>query len=133
MKYSLLLIPVFLHCILFCTAQDTSRARVLEVYGFVMTDAGYNFNQINPNWFDALRVNRLPTYKNQFGSDGNTFFGVRQSRFGVRGWTQTPVGELKTTFEFDLFGVGPDEGQTTMRIRHAYAEIGKFAVGQTNT
>jgi hypothetical protein len=40
---------------------------------------------------------------------------------------------LKTTFEFDLFGVGADEGQTTMRLRHAYAEIGRFALGQTNS
>ncbi len=33
----------------------------------------------------------------------------------------------------DMFGVGADEGQTTIRPRHYYAEIGRFAVGQTNT
>jgi hypothetical protein len=43
------------------------------------------------------------------------------------------MGELKTVFEFDMFGVGPDEGNTAMRLRHAYAELGKFAVGQTNS
>jgi hypothetical protein len=43
------------------------------------------------------------------------------------------MGELKTQFDFDLFGVGVDEGQTTMRLRNAYAEMGKFLVGQANT
>ena len=134
MKSSLLLVSIFFLGQFLCTAQDDpNKVRVLEVYGFVMADAGYNFDQISPNWFDAMRINRLPTYKNQYGSDGNTFFGVRQTRFGVRGWTQTPVGELKTTFEFDMFGVGPDEGQTTMRLRHAFAEIGRFGAGQTNS
>jgi hypothetical protein len=38
---------------------------------------------------------------------------------------------LTTWFEFDLFGSGPDAGQTTFHLRHAYAEIGKFGGGQT--
>ncbi|MFI5153064.1 MAG: DcaP family trimeric outer membrane transporter [Chitinophagales bacterium] len=117
----------------FARAQDTSKVRNLEVYGFVMTDAGYNFNQINPNWFDALRVTKLPTYKDQYAPDGSVFFSVRQTRLGVRGWTQTAMGELKTVFEFDMFGVGGDEGQTTIRPRHFYAELGRFLAGQTNS
>jgi len=124
---ALLAISVFAH------GQDSSKTRVLEVYGFAMTDAGYNFNQINPNWFDALRVTKLPTYKNQYAPDGNVFFSVRQSRLGVRGWTQTPIGELKVVFEFDMFGVGGDEGQTTIRPCAFYGELGRFLVGQANT
>ncbi len=108
-------------------------AKSLEIYGFAMTDAGYNTKQINPAWFDALRITKLPSYKNQFAPDGQSFFGVRQTRFGVKGWIPTGMGELKTCFEFDMFGVGADEGQTTMRLRHAYGEIGRFLVGQTNT
>src|SRR5215469_1885851 len=92
------------------SAQDSTKS--FEIYGFAMADMGYNANQINPNWFDALRVTKLPTYKNQYAPDGSVFFGVRQTRFGVKGWTPTPIGELKTCFEFDMFGVGPDEGQT---------------------
>lgn len=133
MKLPLKMVSLFCFSSLFCTAQDTTQQRILEIYGFVMADIGYNFDQINPNWFDALRLTRLPSYKDQFAPDGKVFFGVRQTRFGVRGWTQTPIGELKTTFEFDLFGVGVDEGQTTMRLRYAVAEIGRFAVGQTNS
>jgi len=34
-------------------------------------------------------------------------------------------------FEFELFGTGVDEGQTTFRLRHAYGEFGHFLAGQT--
>ncbi len=138
MKHFLLLVPVLLFSTLLCRAQqadkrDTTRMKALEIYGFVMTDVGYNFDQINPNWFDALRITKLPSYKDQFAPDGKVFFGIRQSRFGVKGYTSTPIGELKTTFEFDLFGTGVDEGQTTMRLRHIFAELGPIAIGQTNS
>jgi hypothetical protein len=96
-----------------------------------MLDIGHDFKQIHPNWFDTLRVTRLPSFENQFGEDHNTFAGVRQSRLGVRSSTPTAVGDLKTTFEFELFGTGVDEGQTTFRLRHAYGELGAFGAGQT--
>jgi hypothetical protein len=103
----------------------------LEVYGFAMLDFGQNFTTINPNWFDTMRVTRLPAFEDQFGKDGSTFAGVRQTRFGVRSTTPTDLGDLKTTFEFELFGTGIDEGQTTFRLRHAYGELGHFGAGQT--
>jgi hypothetical protein len=56
---------------------------------------------------------------------------VRQSRFGVKAETPTPLGRVKTQFEFELFGVGVDAGQTTFRLRHAYGELGQFGAGQT--
>lgn len=112
------------------TAQEADKQKSLEIYGFVMTDAGYNFGQSHPDWFDVLRTSKLPSYKNEYGTDGNAFFSVRQTRFGVKGYTQTPLGELKTIFEFELFGTGVDAGQTTIRLRHAYGELGKFGAGQ---
>jgi len=133
MKKLLLFLSALTTGITAATAQDEERAKALEVYGFVMTDIGYDFKSINPNWFDAMRVTRLPTYDGQYGPDGKVFFSVRQTRFGVKGWIPTPKGEIKTCFEFDMFGVGVDEGQTTMRLRHAYAEYGRFLVGQTNS
>jgi hypothetical protein len=102
----------------------------LDIYGFAMLDIGYNFTSINPNWFDTMRVSRLPTYEGQFGEDGSTYAGVRQSRLGFKGFTPTGLGELQTTFEFELFGTGVDEGQTTFRLRHAYGELGQFGAGQ---
>ncbi len=113
--------------------QDSTKRSGLEIYGFAQLDAGYDFNQINPAWSDALRVTKLPSYANQYAPDGNVFFGVRQTRFGVKGYTPTPAGELKAVFEFDMFGVGTDEGQTTMRLRHAYGELGRVLAGQTNS
>jgi hypothetical protein len=38
-----------------------------------MTDAGYNFGQTDPNWWDVLRTGKLPAYKNQYGAGGNVF------------------------------------------------------------
>ncbi len=101
-----------------------------EIYGFAMLDIGENFKQINSNWFDTMRVTKLPSFADQFGEDVSYFAGVRQSRLGVRSSTPTKMGELKTTFEFELFGTGVDEGQTTFRLRHAYGELGAFGAGQ---
>ena len=84
-----------------------------------------------PAWFDVVRTTKLPAFENQFAPSGNTFFSARQTRFGVRSTLPTSVGDLKTTFEFELFGVGVDAGQTTFRLRHAYGELGKFGAGQT--
>jgi DcaP outer membrane protein len=101
-----------------------------EIYGFAMLDIGHDFKQIDPNWFDTLRVTRLPSEENEFGEDNNTFAGVRQSRLGFRSSTPTDLGELKTIFEFELFGTGVDEGQTTFRLRHAWGELGPVGAGQ---
>ena len=125
MRSKLLLLIVICSVMHPVFGQDSSKVKNLEIYGFAMTDIGYNFDQINPAWFDALRVTKLPVSKNQFGSNGNTYFSVRQTRFGVKGFTPTPLGELTAVFDFDLFGVGVDEGQTTMRVRNAYGEIGR--------
>ncbi|HEX6408952.1 MAG TPA: hypothetical protein VFZ90_17320, partial [Gemmatimonadales bacterium] len=90
-------------------AQDASESK-FEVYGFAMMDAGYNFGQIDPAWFDVVRPTKLPAFEDQFAPDGQAFFSVRQTRFGVRSTTPTSLGDLKTTFEFELFGTGVDAG-----------------------
>ena len=56
---------------------------------------GSTSTQINPNWYDTLRVTRLPSFEDQFGEDGRYFAGVRQSRLGFRSSTPTTVGELE--------------------------------------
>jgi len=108
-------------------AQDKNW---FQIYGFAMTDIGYNFNQIDPAWFDVVRPTKLPTTKNEYGTDGNAYFSVRQTRFGVKSGTQTGLGELFTQFEWEMFGTGVDAGQTTIRLRHAYGELGCIGVGQ---
>jgi hypothetical protein len=107
-----------------------SKAR-MQIYGHVMLDMGYQAKQSDPDWFDVVRPTKLPSSEDEFGADGHWFSGVRQSRLGVRGFTPTSLGELRTTFEFELFGTGVDAGQTTFRLRHAYGELGQFGAGQT--
>jgi hypothetical protein len=102
----------------------------MEIYGFAMLDIGHDFKQIHPDWYDTMRVTKLPSLEDEFGRDHNTFAGVRQSRLGVRSSVPTELGELKTQFEFELFGTGVDSGQTTFRLRHAYGELGALGAGQ---
>ena len=109
-------------------AEDSAKT---EFYGFVMTDIRYDKEAKDPAWFDVMRPTKLPVVEDGFGESGNTSFSARQTRFGVKSFFPTDLGELKTTFEWELFGVGVDAGQTTIRLRHAYGELGKFGAGQT--
>lgn len=131
MRIRSFIIVILLGSVMGSAAQEEpKKEKSLEIYGFVMMDAGYDFNQIHPDWFDVIRTTKLPAFKNQYGTDGNTYFSVRQTRLGVKGYHHTPLGELKTHFEFEMFGTGVDAGQTTIRLRHAYGELGKFGAGQ---
>src|SRR6185436_6845597 len=111
-------------------AQDKANS-TMDIYGFAMLDSGYQAKQNDPDWFDVLRPTKLPSFADEFGADGHFFASVRQTRFGVKTSTPTSLGDLKTQFEFELFGVGVDAGQTTIRLRHAYGELGQWGAGQT--
>ena len=103
----------------------------LDIYGFVMLDMGYQDGQSHPDWFDVARPTKLPSFENEFGADGHFFAGVRQSRLGFKGYLPSAWGEVKTIFEFELFGTGADAGQTTFRLRHAWVEVAGLGAGQT--
>src|SRR5262245_38945991 len=113
------------------TSEGRAQQARHDIYGYVMTDAGYNSIGIDPDWFDVQRPTKLPSSEDEFGDKGSTFFSARQTRFGVKSFFPTEMGELKTTFEWEMFGVGVDAGQTTIRLRHAYGELGKWGAGQT--
>ncbi|MGH6911842.1 MAG: DcaP family trimeric outer membrane transporter, partial [Phenylobacterium sp.] len=111
-------------------AQDGPK---FEIYGFAQADYIQDFNRVNPNWDATLRPSKIPTTAGTFGDNGQSIISVRQSRFGVQA-SQDIAGEpLFVKFEFDLFGVGGDEGQTTFRLRHAYGSWGPILAGQTNS
>src|SRR6201982_3422003 len=110
--------------------QDEEKSSI-DLYGFIMLDSGYDFKTNDPNWFDVVRPTQLPASSIDFAPDGKVYFGVRQTRFGLKTSTPTGLGNLKTQFEFELFGTGVDKGQTTFRLRHAYGELGQFGAGQT--
>jgi hypothetical protein len=114
-------------------AESLTGKTSMNLYGFAMLDMGYQANQSNPDWFDVARPTQLPSFEKEYGDDGSFFSGVRQSRFGVTTSTPTRYGDLNTKFEFELFGVGSDAGQTTFRLRHAWGELGRLGVGQTDS
>jgi hypothetical protein len=112
--------------------QEEEKKPTMDIYGFAQLDLGYNFGQTDPAWFDVVRPTKLPSFHNEFqGRDGSFFASVRQTRFGVKSTLPTDLGDLKTIFEFELFGTGVDAGQTTFRLRHAWGELGQFGAGQT--
>lgn len=110
--------------------RDDKGESTFQIYGFAMLDMGYQFKSNHPDWFDVIRPTKLPAFAGEFAPDGKVYMGVRQSRLGVKSSTPTKYGELKTIFEFELFGTGVDAGQTTFRLRHAYGELGQFGAGQ---
>ena len=114
----------------------------IDIYGFIQTDIIHDFNHVDPSWQATLRPSKIPatctgvTATSDTGCglmDGNTLFSVRQTRLGFKADAPTSMGEMNTKLEFDFFGVGADAGQTTIRLRHAYGELGQFLVGQTNS
>ncbi len=102
----------------------------LNIYGHAMLDMGYQTGANDPDWFDVVRPTKLPSFEGEFDPEGNWFTSVRQSRLGVKSKVPTRYGDLDTIFEFELFGVGADAGQTTFRLRHAWGELGQFGAGQ---
>jgi hypothetical protein len=111
--------------------ETPAKKSSVDIYGHVMLDSGYDFKTNDPDWFDVIRPTKLNAFPNEFAPDGKVYFSVRQTRFGVKTSTPTRFGDLKTLFEFELFGTGVDAGQTTFRLRHAYGELGQFGAGQT--
>ncbi|MFC1765044.1 DcaP family trimeric outer membrane transporter [Planctomycetota bacterium] len=112
-------------------AQTDVNKPSLDIYGFAMLDMGYEAGASHPDWYDVMRPTKLSVYDKQYGEDGNFYAGVRQSRLGFKGLVPTEQGDIKTIFEFELFGVGSDAGQTTFRLRHAYGEFKQVGAGQT--
>ena len=105
----------------------------LELRGFAQLDYVQAFQGVDPNWAAAVRPSRIATDPATYGTSPEATLSVRQSRWGA--YAAAPVGgdELRTSLEFDFFGVGRDEGQTTIRLRHAYGEWGALLAGQTNS
>ncbi|MEZ5501530.1 MAG: DcaP family trimeric outer membrane transporter [Halioglobus sp.] len=99
-----------------------------NVYGFVQADYIYDFKRVDPDWEDTLRVTTIPTQSGTYGNDGDSIFSVRQSRLGIKG-NYGP--DITYWLEGELFGVGSDQGQTTFRLRQAWATYKNFGMGQT--
>src|SRR5690242_18113111 len=117
----------------FATGAFAQGAPSVEIYGFAQADAIADFKQNNPDWYDTVRPSRLPKVEDEFGEDGRFYLSPRQSRFGARATLPTGDGDVKTQFEFDMFGVGADAGLTTIRLRHAWGQWKQIGAGLTNS
>jgi DcaP outer membrane protein len=116
-------------------AAAAEATRSFEIYGFAMADFIQDSKRVDPNWQDAFRPSKIATPEGQFGTNGQSSISVKQSRVGVKG--TLPTGDstppLTFKFEIDMFGVGVDAGQTTIRLRHAFGEWGQLLAGQTHS
>lgn len=133
MKSKLNWIGMTVFAAIFGASMVTSARASFEVYGFAQLDYIQDFNRVNPAWDATLRPSRIPTTEGTYGSDGQAILSARQSKLGVQSTLPTEGGDVYTKFEFDLFGVGADEGQTTIRLRHAYGQYKHVLAGQTNS
>lgn len=104
-----------------------------EIYGAAQADYIQDFNRVHPAWDDALRPSRIPTVEGLYGDDGQSIISARQSRFGLKAVQPIAGKDLEVKFEFDLFGTGDDEGQTTIHLQHFYGRWGPLLAGQTSS
>jgi len=116
-------------------APARAEDRSFEIYGFAQVDWIQDTKRVNPDWMDAFRPSKIAAPEGEFGSNGQSSISVKQSRFGVKGLMPTGEHTPPVTFKFeiDMFGVGVDAGQTTIRLRYAYGEWGQLLGGQTTS
>jgi hypothetical protein len=111
---------------------DAGKAR-LELYGQAMLDAIYDFKRMNPDWDATLRPSQIPVNcpgDAGCGKDGASIFSIRQSSLGFKAFIPTGLGLIKTDLAFDLFA---SDGSTGIHWLRAWAEIGMFGIGQTDS
>jgi hypothetical protein len=131
-------VPALLAALGAAGAVDPARAaepgRTFEVYGIAQADAIADTKRVDPLWEDTFRPSKIGV-DGQYGTDGQSSVSVKQSRFGVKGVVATDAGgaPIDFKFEFDLFGTGADEGQTTFHLRYFYGEWRSLLVGQADS
>ena len=103
--------------------RPRAKPSLRGIYGFAMLDIGHNFKQINPNWFDTMRVTKLPSFEDEFGQDNSTFAGVRQSRLGVQvvdaDRARRPEDDVRVRAVRHRRRRGPDDVPAAPRLRRA--------------
>ena len=107
--------------------DENSRKLSATVYGFLQADAMYDFKRVAPDWEDTLRVTTIPTTSGVYGADGDFLFSVRHTTVGMRGGYGN---DITYRLEWDLFGVGQEQGQTTFNLRNAWATYKNLGAGE---
>ena len=124
---------------LFSQESDTVKKRrvfkpYLNIWASAQLDVIYDIFQMDPDWIGGFRPSKIPIYNTDpgWGSNGNLNFSVRASTFKFEGVLPTSYkwGDLKLRFEFDLFAMGANAGQQTIRLRIAYGSWGPLLIGR---
>lgn len=111
---------------------EADKARV-EVYGQAMLDMIHDARRMHPDWQATLRPSQIPVdcpADPGCGKDGAFTASVRQTTLGLRASIPTSLGLVKTDLAFDLFGT---DGSTSIHWLRAWAELGRWGVGQTDS
>lgn len=104
------------------------RAHMIYDRGPRPTSAGGDVASIH-----TAILENTPEYENR----GDVRIAGRDARFNITPWTPTELGRMYTFIQGDFKGDPDNKGSraTTSRssfsLRHAYAEIGNFLMGQT--
>ena len=82
------------------------------------------------------RIQMNTYYDWEESKQGHLAYNVRDTRFWLKSKTKTDYGLLSATLELDLSGTAGDERTSNShnpRLRHAYLQLGKISLGQTNS
>jgi hypothetical protein len=110
--------------------SDTS----FSIHGYVKLDAIYDADQAlgdSAGW-TGIQANGTQAQRR----DGIFRFHAKQSRLNFQSRTPTSYGQLKTYIEADFLGATGNQSvsnSTSLRLRHAYGELGPVLGGQTWT
>ena len=121
-------------------AEDVLSKRLIEQLGyggFVITDQNTKISiggLIIGNAYQDFRTMRSENYFaiSEIPIDASSMFRTRfdvgNSRFFINSDIATKELDYRTRFEFDFFNAS---GDYVFRLRHAFVEFGRFAVGYT--
>ncbi len=108
--------------------SDTSMA----IHGYTKLDFIVDINQTLGDSFDFTGI--APNGSTANRRDGQFRIHARESRLTFETRTPTNYGQLRTFIQTDFFGANGNQfvtNSSSMRIRHAYGELGPVLTGQT--
>jgi hypothetical protein len=137
MKKTLLLTFIIIFA-LYSFGQEAKEEKTtkpkLSGSALIQTDLIYDGKQMDPDWIGGFRPSKIPIYVDDpgWGSNGKTYFSIRQSTFKLDGLlpTKHKWGDIKLHFSFDFFGMGVHAGETSLRIRLAHGIWGPLIIGK---
>ncbi|MFC2996266.1 DcaP family trimeric outer membrane transporter [Acinetobacter sichuanensis] len=101
-----------------------------KFYGNIRMDAAYDFKGTTRsvgNKTGSVPLSNVNSQKNALN------VSVATSRFGVDIIKQTSIGKMSGKLEADFMGGNGDNGDGSVRVRHAYFSLGHWLIGQTTS